>query len=65
MLAGIWRSPWDVELEDGAHLTVYHDLTRGGWYELDPAELAPIAAEIAIAAQKLRDYDASRPSDPA
>lgn len=34
---GIWRAPWDVELQDGARLTVYHDLTSGGWYELADA----------------------------
>ena len=31
-----WRDYWDVELEDGSRLTVYRDLTKGGWYS-DPS----------------------------
>lgn len=31
---GDWHGYWDVELADGARLTVYRDLTKGGWYVL-------------------------------
>lgn len=56
---GLYRAIWDVKLEDGSKLTIYRDLTRGGWYELTAAEIAPLADEIAIWAQKLQAYEAS------
>lgn len=56
---GIWRSAWDVVLEDGSRLTVYHDLTQGGWYELADAEIAELADEIEGWTAKLQSSDAS------
>lgn len=35
---GDWHGYWDVELADATRLTVYRDLTRGGWYELVNAD---------------------------
>lgn len=55
---GIWRSAWDVVLEDGSRLTVYHDLTQGGWYELGDGEIDELADEIAIWTQKMQASDA-------
>lgn len=66
---GKYRSVFDVKLEDGTKLTIYRDLTQGGWYELTAAEIAPLADEIAIWAKKIRaweiDHDARIATDAA
>ena len=59
----ISRMYFDVVLEDGQRLTVFHDLIGGGWYLQTTAFLAEQTAPVDVFAQ-LHHPPAAKKADP-